>query len=306
MATGLYVFLPGPLKDPRRNRRDPVYKTFPLHHNLKRGRAMKKVPVSVTVEEAVAYMVNMDYIPEGFTLLEMLDAFAEEAEVEYENARSDWTLKTRMESCISRYNLAELLLESLQHEADHPEDSMIVLAEEDSDEQRVTFDSVSYWAAYKYGIGITDSTTVDDKLKGVRWEHVTIKIWKDFKIGYSVKKGKFRRSNFRKIKLMGEKQKKPNKQGKILIDLSEQKIYPDGNYIQPNEKTAISRLRDALCMLIPLSDDPFYEHNPHEGWKPRFELIYDVDNADKRDKKKAEDTMVSIDNPENKISRILT
>ena len=274
---------------------------------------MKNDPSSITVEEAVAYMVNMDYIPAGLTLLEMLAAFQEEAEVNHFNASlkrlpkdQNTTLKLRVDSCKARLLLTKQLLASLQNEIDHPEDSMIVLAEEDSDEQRVTFDSVSYWAAYKYGIGITDSTTVDDKLKGVRWEHVTIKIWKDFKIGYSVKKGKFRRSNFRKIKLMGEKQKKPNKQGKILIDLSEQKIYPDGNYIQPNEKTAISRLRDALCMLIPLSDDPFYKHNKDYGWKPRFTLIDDVDNADKRDKKKAEDTMVSIDNPENKISRILT
>jgi hypothetical protein len=267
---------------------------------------MKNDPSSITVEEAVAYMVNMDYIPAGLTLLEMLEAFLEEAEVEYQNARSDWTLKTRMESCISRYNLAELLLESLQHEADHPEDSMIVLAEEDSDEQRVTFDSVSYWAAYKYGIGITDSTTVDEDLKGVRWEHVTIKIWKDYKIGHAVKDGKFSRSNFKKIDLMGKNKKKPNLQGEILINLSQQKTYPDGTYIQKSEKTAISRLRNALCKLIPLSDDPFYKHNLHEGWEPSFTLIYDVDNADKRAKKKAEDTMVSIDDPKNKIARILT
>jgi hypothetical protein len=267
---------------------------------------MKNDPSSITVEEAVAYMVNMDYIPAGLTLLEMLEAFSEEAEVEYENARINRViLKTRMESCISRYNLAELLMESLQHEVDHPENSMIVLADESSGKPRVTFDSVSEWAAYKYGIGISDPTAVDEDLKGVRWEHVTIKIWKDYKIGYSEKKGEFSRSNFRKIGLMGKNQKKPNLQGEILIDLSQKKIYPDGTYIQKSEKTAISRLRDALCKLNPLSDDPFHKHNPHEGWKPRFELIYDVDNADKRDKKKAEDTMVSIDNPENKIGRIL-
>jgi hypothetical protein len=209
-----------------------------------------------------------------------------------------------MESCISRYNLAELLLESLQHEVDNPENSMIVLASKSSGQQRVTFDSVSDWAAYKYGIGISDSTPIDEALKSVRWEHVTIKIWKDYKIGYSTEKGKFSRSNFRKIDLMGEKQKKPNKQGKILINLSQKKIYPDGVHIQKNEKTAISRLRDALCKLIPLSDDPFYRPNPHEGWKPRFTLIYDVDNADKRARKNAEDTMVSI--ADGKLDRILT
>ena len=86
---------------------------------------------------------------------------------------------------------------------------------------------------------------------------------------------------------MGKNKKKPNKQGKILIHLSQQKIYPDGVHIQGDEKTAIFRLRNALLKLIPLSDDPFYRPNPHEGWMPRFTLIYDVDNADKRAKEKA-------------------
>jgi len=35
----------------------------------------KPKPSSVTVEEAIARMVNMDYIPEGFTLLDMTAAF---------------------------------------------------------------------------------------------------------------------------------------------------------------------------------------------------------------------------------------
>ena len=46
-------------------------------------------PSSITVEEAVARMINLDYIPTGFTLLEMTAAFHEEAEVAYENARID-------------------------------------------------------------------------------------------------------------------------------------------------------------------------------------------------------------------------
>lgn len=49
----------------------------------------KSAALSVTAEEAVALMINMDYIPSDFTLDDMLDAFSEEAEVAYENARID-------------------------------------------------------------------------------------------------------------------------------------------------------------------------------------------------------------------------
>ena len=34
----------------------------------------------VTIEEAVGLMINLDYIPAGFTVLEMTEAFADEAE----------------------------------------------------------------------------------------------------------------------------------------------------------------------------------------------------------------------------------
>jgi hypothetical protein len=49
----------------------------------------KTRPSSVTAEEAVARMVNMDYIPDGFTLEVMLSAFREEADVELYNAKID-------------------------------------------------------------------------------------------------------------------------------------------------------------------------------------------------------------------------
>jgi hypothetical protein len=285
------------LKDPRRNRRDPVYKTFPLHHNLTRGKAMKNDPSSITVEEAVAYMVNMDYIPAGLTLLEMLDAFAVEAEVNHFNASlkrlpkdQNTTLKLRVDSCKARLLLTKQLLASLQNEIDHPEDSMIVLAEKSSSKQRLTFESVFDWAADKYGIGIS-RWPVDKKF---RWEDVTIKIWKDYNIGFSIRKGKFKRSHFREIGLMGIKKNVPNQRGGILIGLSQNKIFPSGA-IEPKHSTPISKLRHVLYKWIGLSDEPFLEPNPHDGWKPKFKLIYDIHNADERAKKKAEDTMLSFD-----------
>jgi len=73
---------------------------------------LRNVPASITLEEAVAEMVNMDYIPAGFTLLTIIEAFQEEAEVEYENAGIDrlpedqiTPLKIRMDSCRARLGM---------------------------------------------------------------------------------------------------------------------------------------------------------------------------------------------------------
>jgi hypothetical protein len=46
----------------------------------------KTIPSSITVEEAVARMVNLEYIPAESTLLDMTAARLEKAEVEHENA----------------------------------------------------------------------------------------------------------------------------------------------------------------------------------------------------------------------------
>jgi len=232
---------------------------------------LKKDPSSITVEEAVAYMVNMDYIPEGFTLLEMLEAFSEEAEVEDENAPGDWTLKHRKDACISRYNLASLLLESLQHEVNQPENSMIVLADEISSKQRVTFDSVADWAVDRYGIGIS-ARYVDKKLENARWEDVTIKIKDNKKIGYKIKKGRFTYKHFKDVGLMGKKMHKPNEKYNILMNFSLGKKFPPGNQAEDKYRKAIYEVGSVLKKLISLPDGPFYPFNQNDGWKPRFKL----------------------------------
>jgi hypothetical protein len=262
----------------------------------------KVLPSSITIEEAVARMVNMDYIPAGFTLLEMIAAFQEEAEVDYYNAQIGRLpevqmkkLKIRMDCCQSRHTLTQLLLESLQHEVKNPKGSMIMIADDSLSHNRLTLESVSDWAADRYGINIPISIpissnnpiVVDESSQNFRWEDVTIKIWKDYKIGYSLKKGEFRRSNFKKIGLMGEVKNLPNQLGTILIGLSKGKNYPVGDHPYDKEKTAISKLRNALLKLTGLSEDPFFPINKSEGWKPKFTLINDENNAEVRAQKKA-------------------
>lgn len=259
----------------------------------------KAVPSSITVEEAVAEMINMDYIPAGLTLLEMMAAFQEEAEVDYENARIDRlpedqvaSLKFRMDSCQARSELAQHLLKSLQYEVNNQEGSMIVLSNDSSSQQRLTLESVSDWASDKYGIGSsrwTHDPNVDaegasavtedsEGLKEISWEDVTIKIWQDYYIKYSFKRNS-KTSHFNEIGLMGKSNiDAPNQLGKILYILGMDKKIPDGNCVKSDGKVAISRLRNVLCKWTDLSGDPFIPYNEYDGWKPRFNLKYFSEN----------------------------
>lgn len=268
----------------------------------------RTIPLTLTIEEAVAEMVNMDYIPAGFTLLEMIWAFQNEAEVDYENACIDGLpedqlapLKMRLDSCNARLTLAELLLESLQYEVKNPKNSMIVFAKDSSSHQRLTRMSVWEWAADKYGIGLSmgnkHSNTIDKKtqntvhakLENVLWEDVTIKIWKDHKIGLFSKKKEVERSSFRKIGLMRKDKELPNRLGGILIGLSEGEIFLIQAPNSKRESAAISKLRRVLFKWTGLSDDPFIKYNEFDGWKPRFTLIDDTKSADRRAEEKAKE-----------------
>jgi len=250
-------------------------------------------PSSVTVEEAVARMVNMDYIPAGFSLLEMTDAFREEAEVDYENGQIDRLpveeinkLKLRLDCCRVRHELAQSLTNTLNEEIKKLDDTVLVRADEKSSTPRLTLDSVAWWASDRFGIGIPEWESETKNSIDVRWEDVTIKIYKDNMIGYSDTKGVHKRKNFRELGLMAKRKSSPNQLGIILIGLSIGKKYPAGRYLQPNEKTAISKLRACLKLLTGIANDPFFPHNQTDGWIPRFNLIDDRRNADERAKEK--------------------
>lgn len=262
-------------------------------------------PSSITVEEAVARMVNMDYIPEGFTLSEMTAAFQEEAEVEYENARRNHESaeqlvrkKIRLEACKARHSLTELLLESIKHELAYPDESLIFRANDTSTKSRLTLASITNWAADSYGVGIPEwslpalathdtedaaqNTTATKQ--SARWDDVTIKIYADYRIGYCIGQGKYRNSSFQAIGLMGTRKNEPNLQGGILLGLSMGNKFPNARILKGKDKTAISKLRSALAKLTHISGDPFFRFNEADGWKPRFRPIDDRKNADERAK----------------------
>ena len=261
----------------------------------------KSNPSSVTAEEAVARMVNMDYIPEGFTLEDMLSAFQEEAEVEFENAKIDRlpgpqieVLKVRMEACEARRSLAQLLLEALLDEANKTQESMAVRSPDNSSKPRYTLESVADWASYKYGIGIPewssdsdDPATSKDVPDGVKWEDIEIRIRKDNKIAYSHEKGKWTEKSFGEIGLLDKRKQQPNHLAGILLGLSIGEKFPPTKTLEGKHKTAICRLGKLLRQLTGINSEPFTRFNETDRWKPRFKLTDDRRNADNRAKKAA-------------------
>jgi hypothetical protein len=259
-------------------------------------------PSSVTAEEAVARMVNMDYIPEGFTLDNMLSAFQEEAEVEYDNAKIDRlpgpqieVLKVRMEACEARRSLAQLLLEAFHDDTHSTQESMIVRSPDSSSKPRYTLESVADWVSYKYGIGIPEwwSTDSDDPAtsKGipvnVAWDDIEIRIRKDNKIAYSHEKGKWTEKSFGEIGLLDKRKQQPNHLAGILLGLSIGEKFPPTKTLEGKHKTAICRLGKLLRQLTGINSEPFTRFNETDGWKPRFKLTDDRRNADNRAKKAA-------------------
>lgn len=121
----------------------------------------KSLPSSLTIEEAVAWMINLDFIPTGFTLLEMMTAFQEKAEVEFHNAKLDYlpkneldTLKLRVDVCKAKYSLAKALLNHIEQDITNLDESVLVLSQDVSSRKRLTIDSVVRWAFEEYQIEI--------------------------------------------------------------------------------------------------------------------------------------------------------
>ena len=258
----------------------------------------------LNVEEAVSLMVDMDYIPDGETVLSMTDAFLEEAIVEFENASANdmylkSILKMHMDACEARYKLALTLTALLTMK-----DALISCKDEETDDNPLmSFDNLSRWAYDRFGISISNKKIVGvisnenvEELKELissrdkktpSWKEVTIKIYADYKIGYSIDNKNWKRSSFIEIGLMGKRKLEPNELGGILIGLSIKQKYPTNGIALGGNKTAISKINKSLVKLTGLSGHAFYKFNKGDGYKPIFKLIDDRGNADKRAKKEA-------------------
>lgn len=251
----------------------------------------KQAPLLVTVDEAVARILNVDYVPEGFSLLEMTAAFLEDAEIDCENARIDRLpddqksfLAIRANVCEARHQLAQQLLSGLELELESAESDIVRIASDDDTVPRLNMESVSDWAFYEFGIGTPTGLDFGRKKEqtavALNWDDVTIKLSADNKLGFKVRHGKYRNYSFKDIGLMGKRRDKPNYLALILMRLSLGIKVPNGKFAQGPEKKSMSILRGCLLRLTGLTGDPFWGFNEADGWKPRFKLIEDQGLSD--------------------------
>jgi hypothetical protein len=260
-------------------------------------------PSSVTAEEAVAYMVNADAIPDGLSLIEELSQFTEQAELEYEKAKIDGlpeekieSLETALEICRARQALSCYLLQAIQNEQCSDEESILVRSKEMTSRTRYTTDSITRWAVLKHGIvirewfdqfpALTKWMLPDD----VKWEDLEIRIRKDRTVSYFYKDNKefdWDNKTLSEIDLFDMKKREPNSQAGILIGLSMGEKYPPTQKPEARHRTAMSKLRTTLRRLTGIKTDPFYPHNVADGFKPRFKLTNDEQIANERAKSRA-------------------
>lgn len=265
----------------------------------------------VSLENAVARMINLDYIPDGFTLLEMTRAFMHDAKEHYERGQfigldSDaiFRLKYRYKACKARHELAEILLTHLYSEFSTADDlGSDTLSEIEDLGPSVYLDNLSEWASDHLGISLqppsivlsADSqSAVPDKT--LSWQDTTIKLYADNYLGFTAQNGKFKRISFGDIDLMGKRKNEPNELGGLLIGLSLGNKFPPDSRPKDKEKTLISKLRKVLKTLTGNERDPFYPLTPDQGWKPKFILIDDRKNAQIR----AEDHSVHMSYDDNR------
>jgi glycine cleavage system regulatory protein len=246
---------------------------------------------SLTIDEAVAQIINWTFIPEGFSLLDMTSAFLEEADVEYYNALIDNTVSEmetyqfmlRLNISKARHEMAHSLFQRIEMERENPDTSLVFVSGSNTE---LTLDSVIAWALDEYDIDIFQSPA-EPKQEKAKWENVKIKIYENYKLGLFVNGKLTKKSSFQDIDLIGSRKNDSNKLGGILIGLSQSKKFPGIARPEAKDKTALSKLRKSLKKLTGISDDPFFPFNESDGWRPRFKLIDDRLNADERAKKEA-------------------
>lgn len=247
---------------------------------------------SVTIEEAVARMVSLAYLPEGFTVQDITLAFLDDAETGYEDGMpgAKELHAIRANVCEARHMLTQSLITAIEFELARGADSSLATFDDAVGIKRITTESLSQWCCDQFGISAPEwepwnqSPTNDD----ISWDEVSIKIYADYKLACFWGNGKKRMRSFLDLGLMGKRRLEPNQQGLILIGLSEGKKFPATRNLQNKDKAAISKLRNALVKLTGITTDPFLSFNVADGWKPRFKLIGDRRNADERAKARAQ------------------
>lgn len=256
-------------------------------------------PTGVSLDDVVAKLINLHFVPVGFTVLEMTAAYVEMAEVNYDNGCAErlsageiTKLKLVRDACRARHDLAEMLHAAVCSEIEFAGESQLQRSDAAGVLPQVTTTSAADWAFESFGIDVSEWSTkttgspTNAKTLG-NWEDVTIKIYADYKLGVRIGNGKFKQHGFVDIGLLGKRKLEPNELGGLLIGLAVGQKYPPSPKCEGKHKTLISNLRRALRKVADFESDPFFPFNEGDGWKPRFTLIDDRRNAAEREKMKA-------------------
>ena len=115
---------------------------------------------TITIEDAVARMVNVGKIPMGVPLLDYLDAIVSDAENKLEEAKEQEVSNQEvqlLERCINagtaRYTFAGELLKHIEWELDtSPKTSVLKVSPESGNTMQLELSSVAEWASVYYGI----------------------------------------------------------------------------------------------------------------------------------------------------------
>lgn len=247
-----------------------------------------------TLDVAVARLIQLDYVPEGLSVLEMTAAFLEVAEVEYENAPKASKESERL-ACIAngleaRHHLAEHLLQGLELEVKRQDSDLVCAGHATDGKVLYDFSSIAAWVEDTYGISshapVRAMTAADVRGKPLDWSQVTIKLYAANRLGVKLGAGNFRSMAYQDIGLMGRRKNDPNMLGGLLLCLAIGKRYPATSRPTGAEKAKLSKLRSILARITGIHGDPFFPITPDRGWMPRFTIIDDTRNAESRAKER--------------------
>lgn len=276
---------------------------------------------TLTVDQAVRYMLGygdpvhyeIDGETEEQTVQELLTLEYERADAEHSNAKYDLAMHQQSQPKdtktadtlqkavdVKAVALAEMkatlaqakdyfrLIQDEIAKAMSGKDSALVIDHVESQRSphvHITRSSLEEWSE-----SIADLTAGKQGQlpAGVPWEQITIKIHANHRIAVLGPEGLQKRISFSDLGLLDKRKNEPNKQGSILIGLSQDIKFPKGSSPLPQDKTAMTKLRKSLNKILNTGDDPFTEFNPTDGWKPKFKLIDDRKNADQRAKRGAQ------------------
>ena len=118
----------------------------------------------VSADEAVARLLNIDFIPSAYSLEHLLDGFVDEANARFEAAVGDRgqsiPIMAHMHAvhiCELRVEMATYLLMSLRIQA---ENDLLIAKDSTSRTQMFNWEAVQEWALENFGIVVPDSVVI--------------------------------------------------------------------------------------------------------------------------------------------------